>query len=74
MTLTPLTPEQRARLHRKAELWIKLHPGMCTCWCKKCTEDDAICQMFSYSANKLVELGYWFPDLFTHCFLWMKED
>jgi len=76
MTLTPLTPEQRARLHRKAELWIKLHPEQSSCLNPICISEP-ICTEKVLTVQDLTDAGYWFTDLDfdkPHCFYWMKED
>jgi len=79
MNLAPLTPEQRARLHRKAELWIKLHPNQSSCLNPICAL-VMLCKEENLSlitVEDLIKAGYWFDDLAfdqPHCFYWMKED
>jgi len=62
-----LTPEQRARLHRKAELWIKLHPNQSSCSNPMCIPEP-ICKERKLIIEDLTEAGYWFYDLQSCCF------
>jgi len=71
MKLRILDPEQRARLHRKAELWIKLHPNQSSCENPICIPQP-LCRKNALIIEDLTKAGYWFHDLQSCCFVWMK--